>query len=76
MGHFGDVPKPISWLGMEKQNLTQQRHAFTNRNKCPTAQNKHKKTKARYSRLLWHPTTEWWSTGVVICLQWDANDLL
>jgi len=24
-GHFGDVPqaKPISWLGMEKQNLTQ-----------------------------------------------------
>jgi len=23
-------PKPISWLGMEKQNLTQQKHAFTN----------------------------------------------
>ena len=22
-------PKPISWLGMEKQNLTQQNHAFT-----------------------------------------------
>ena len=26
-------PKPTSWLGMEKQNLTQQRHAFTNQNK-------------------------------------------
>ena len=24
IGHFGDVPKTISWLGMEKQNLTQQ----------------------------------------------------
>jgi len=23
-------PKPISWLGMEKVNLTQQKHAFTN----------------------------------------------
>jgi len=28
--HFGDVPKPISCLDMEKQNLTQQKHAFTN----------------------------------------------
>jgi len=26
------IPKPISWLGMEKQNLTQQKHAFTKRN--------------------------------------------
>jgi len=24
--------KPISWLGMEKQILTQQKHAFTNQN--------------------------------------------
>jgi len=24
--HFGDIPKPISSLGMEKQNLTQQKH--------------------------------------------------
>jgi len=31
-------PKPISWLGMEKQNLTQQKHAFTNQNKCTTTQ--------------------------------------
>jgi len=23
-------PKPISWLAMEKQNLTQQKHTFTN----------------------------------------------
>jgi len=47
-GHFGDVPKPISWLGVEKLNLTQQRHIFTNQKKCTTTQNKHKKTKARF----------------------------
>jgi len=28
---------------MEKQNLTQQQHAFTNQNKCATTQNKYKK---------------------------------
>jgi len=28
--------------GMEKQNLTQQKHAFTNQKKCTTTQNKHK----------------------------------
>ena len=38
-------PKPIPWLGMEKLNLTQQKHAFTDQ----------KKTKARFSCLLWHP---------------------
>jgi len=28
------LPKPICWLGMEKQNLAQQKHAsFTNQNK-------------------------------------------
>jgi len=43
MGHFGDVPKPVSSLGMEKQNLTQQKHTFTNQKKCTTTQNKHKK---------------------------------
>jgi len=26
-------PKPISWLLMEKLNLTQQKHAFTNQKK-------------------------------------------
>jgi len=36
-------PKPISWLGMEKLNLTQQKHTFTNQKKCTTTQNKHKK---------------------------------
>jgi len=30
---------------MEKQNLTKQKHAFTNQNKCTTAQNKHRKLK-------------------------------
>jgi len=27
---------------MEKLNLTQQKHAFTNQKKCTTTQNKHK----------------------------------
>jgi len=30
---------------MEKQNLTQQKLAFTNQKKCTTTQNKHKKLK-------------------------------
>jgi len=30
---------------MEKQNLTQHKHTFTNENKCSTTQNKHKKLK-------------------------------
>jgi len=29
-------PGPVSWLGMEKQNLTQQKKAFTSQNKCTT----------------------------------------
>jgi len=48
-------PKPISWHGMEKQNLTQQKYTFTNQNKCTTTQNKHKRTKATFSRFLCHP---------------------
>jgi len=35
--------KPISWLCIEKANLSQQKHAFTNQKKCTTTQNKHKK---------------------------------
>jgi len=38
-------PKPISWLGMEKLNVTQLKHTFTNEKKCTTTQNKHKKLK-------------------------------
>jgi len=30
---------------MEKQNLTQQKHTFTNQKKCTTTQDKHKKLK-------------------------------
>jgi len=30
-------PKPISWLGMETLNPTQQKHAFINQKKCTTA---------------------------------------
>jgi len=37
--------KPISWFGIEEQNLTQQKHTFTNQKKRTTTQNKHKKLK-------------------------------
>jgi len=58
LGHFGDVPKPISWLGIEKLNLTQ-KNTFTNQKKCTTTQNKHKKLNpglvASYDIQLWGP---------------------
>jgi len=38
-------PKPISWLGIEKLNLTQQKNTITNQKKCTTTQNKHKNQK-------------------------------
>jgi len=44
---------------MEKLNLTQQKHTFTNQKKFNTTQNKHKKTEARFSCLLWHPALKW-----------------
>jgi len=37
-------PKPISWLGMEKLNLAQQKHTFTNQKRCKTTQNRQKNT--------------------------------
>jgi len=40
---------------MEKLNLTQQKHIFTNQKTCTTTLNEQKTTKARISRLLWHP---------------------
>jgi len=51
---------------MEKKNLTQQKHTFTNRKKCTTTQNKHKKTKARFSHLLQHPA--WKLKGSILVL--------
>jgi len=67
IGHFADIPKPIFWLGMEKLNLTQQKHTFTNQKKCTTTQIYDTKNKARFSHL-WqegHParkknTGGWW----------------
>jgi len=44
-GHFGDVPQTSAWLGMEKQNLTQQKLTFNNQKKCTATQNKHTKLK-------------------------------
>jgi len=49
-------PKPIS----------QEKHTFTNQTKCTTTQNKHKKTKARFSRLLRHPA--WKRRGPILIL--------
>jgi len=51
---------PISSLGMEKINLTQQKHTFTNQNKYTTTQNKHKKLKPRSvdSYDIWHGNGE------------------
>ena len=48
-------PNSISWFGIEKLNLTQQKHTLNNQKKCTTTQNKHKKTKARFSCVLRHP---------------------
>jgi len=69
-------PKPISWLGVEKLNLTQQKHTFTNQKKCTTTQNKHKKTKARLSRLLWHPAWKWRGHVLVLALHKFVTYLL
>ena len=69
-------PKPISWLGMEKLNRTQQKHTFTNQKKCTTTQNKHKKTNARFSRLLWHPAWKWRGPIVVLVLHKFVTYLL
>jgi len=46
---------------MEKQKLTQQKHAFTNQNKCTTTQNKQLEMWAnaqrdgRPAKYRWHP---------------------
>jgi len=56
--------KPIFWFGMEKLNLTQQKHTFTNQKTCTTRQNKHKKTKARFSHLVRH--IAWKSRSILV----------
>ena len=38
--NFGDVPQANLLAGMEKLNLLQQKHKFTNQKKCTTTQNK------------------------------------
>jgi len=48
---------------MEKQNLTQQKHTHANQKKC-TTQDKHKKTKARSSRLVRHQ--DWKRRGRIL----------
>jgi len=48
-GHFRDIPQAnlLAWYG--KLNIAQQKHTFTNQKTRTTTQNKHKKTKARFS---------------------------
>ena len=46
----------LRWpVGCPGVNLTQQKHTFINQKKCTETPNKHKKTKAKFSRLLRHP---------------------
>jgi len=61
---------------MEKQNLTQQKHRFTNQNKCTITQNKHKKVKARFNRLLLHPAWKWRGPTLVSALHKFVTYLL
>jgi len=56
---------------MEKLNLTQQKHTFTNQKKCTATQNKNKKTKARFSGLLWHPA--WIQRGPITYYGFGAS---
>jgi len=44
MLHFGDAPQATL---LEKLNLTQQKHTFTNQKKCTTIQNKHTQKKLK-----------------------------
>jgi len=63
MGHFGDVPQAnlLAWYGKTKPNTTK---AHIHQSKeCTTTQNKHRKTKAMFSRLLRHPA--WKRTGAL-----------
>jgi len=53
---------PSHSLGLVRKKTkcnTRQKHAFTNQKKCTTTPNKHRKTKATFSRLLWHPAWKW-----------------
>jgi len=57
-------PKPTSWLGIEKLNLTQQKHAFTNQKKC-TTKYKHTQKKLKPGLLASYDTeTEMADPGV------------
>jgi len=64
-GHFGDVSLSQS-LGLlwEKLNLKQEKHAFDSQKKCTTTQNKQKKTKTSFGRLLQHPA--WKRSGSIL----------
>ena len=52
----------LVWYGKPKPNT--KKHAFTNHKKRTTTQNKHKKTKARFSCLLRHPA--WKCSGSIL----------
>jgi len=56
----------VAWYG-KKVNQTQQKHTFINQKKSTATQNKHKKLKARFSRLLRHPA--WKQRGPILILE-------
>jgi len=60
---------------MEKLNTTQHKHTFTKQKKCTTTQNK-QKTKARFSRLLWHLAWKWRGPILVSVLHKSVTYLL
>jgi len=53
----------LAWYG-KRLNLTQLNDSFVNQKKSTTKQNTHKKTKARFSRLLRHPA--WKRSGSIL----------
>jgi len=66
IGHFDDVLQANLLAWYAKLNLTQLKHTFTNQKKCTSTQNKYKKNKARFSRLLRHPA--WKRRGPILVL--------
>ena len=62
---------------MEKQKLTQQKHAFTNQtNALEHKINNKQKTKARFSRLLRHPAWKWRGAILILTLHKFVTYLL
>jgi len=66
IGHFRDVPQAnlLAWYWKTKPNTKVCIHQ--SKDMYYATQNKHKKTKARFSRLIWHPA--WKQRGPIVIL--------